>query len=236
MTPESEAQELKEALEYVDDPERYAKPAWWADRRLDIIAAAYRAESKHSQALRDENERLKGAIIGQDNSATVAALRSELSEREVELAKDDYEVRGRILLAAVEERDEALAKLTAAEKALAEAKADLEKSFRGELGKELRVLRIENTELRENTGYGYLLENLEKFKARAETAEAKLSEATAALSGRTVLSEEEKDATRWGAFLKNMFEHQAGRVPTRDEAVVLVLAALVRRLTNGDEK
>ena len=74
MTPESEAQELKEALEYVDDPERYAKPAWWADRRLDIIAAAYRAESKHSQGLRDENERLKGAIIGQDNSATVAEL------------------------------------------------------------------------------------------------------------------------------------------------------------------
>ena len=55
-----------------------------------------------------------------------------------------------------------------------------------------------------------------------------LSEATAALSGRTVLSEREKEAFDWAN--KNT-DYMVSAYPK-----IGVLAALVRRLTNGDEK
>lgn len=50
--------EEAEALEYTDAPDRYAKPAWWADKRLDVLAAGLRRREEQVEKMREDIELL----------------------------------------------------------------------------------------------------------------------------------------------------------------------------------
>lgn len=43
--------EEAEALEYVDAPDRYATPAYWADKRLDVLAAGLRRREEQVEKM-----------------------------------------------------------------------------------------------------------------------------------------------------------------------------------------
>lgn len=313
MIPESAAQELQRSISrHTFNINGKDVPGFWY--KAEEVAAFL---SKHSQALRDENARLKAgsfctkcgymnegenlepkiAALRDENerlnlviahsqfgadaakmagaSREVAALRHELSEREVELAK--VKAANQVLVQTsfdvLKERDGALAKLTAAEKNrdvwFSRAEAYRLAGEASELGAKTAEAALlspvstisggrmawqefakqcsEQTKAAEKAlaeafqkGYAAKADQNEKEAdqawrgyvdsalERARTAEAKLSEATAALSGRTVLSEEEAHALRCGEDIHGVmgsFHPQ-----------LAVLAALVRRLTNGDEK
>lgn len=81
MIPTPSEAEVREALEYVDDPERYAKPAWWADKRLDVLALALRAAQEELTAEKNDRSVAEIALKAALGSLSDAKARMEAAER-----------------------------------------------------------------------------------------------------------------------------------------------------------